>query len=137
MNIENVKKWTHQLRHSGLPQTNGELATQVEPETVAYCCLGVVCIIPEVGVEHQIAPIVEEPAVRHRFDGAVLDLPRRAQDWLGVTRANPFIDWPAGLCDRDGEPYLNGDEATCAGVNDALGLSFAQIADLVDYFGIR
>jgi hypothetical protein len=136
MNIEHTKMWTDELRATTTPQVRGNLAAPVdqysENSEIGACCLGVLeCV--RLGVEPKDLPNdVGLPALE-------------AADWLGVETdfldhvrmVNFNIDYPYDLRVSVGIDAVDVDYILSAtAMNDDLCLTFSQIADMVDYFGI-
>ena len=149
MNIEHVRQWTRRLRSGDIDQTRGHLVDPTGPRP-AMCCLGV-------GAQEAGIPFQVSDDGRHGFfpvgDGGRTNSlpPTEFHLWLGLNvpvseTYDVVVDWPEGmtvLCQEpdvpDGwyESPIDGDEvATCSGLNDS-GFTFSQIADLIDYFGVR
>lgn len=144
MKNERTKAWTQELRTTDAGQATRVLERFEADGTVSRCCLGVGCRMvedmPTERYEHEKGFIT-------LFDGNDVLPPEWWIDWLYGEEAEPGgsalgrdlgVDWPEGLADRDGYWFLK-DEVigTFAGLNDHSGLTFAQIADVVDYFGVR
>jgi hypothetical protein len=135
MNIEHTKMWTDELRVTTTPQVRGNLAAPVdqysENSEIGACCLGVLeCV--RLGVEPKDLPNVGLPA------------PESAE-WLGVVNNVPphvkmvnfNIDYPYDLRVSVGIDAVDVEYILSAtAMNDDLCLTFSQIADMVDYFGI-
>lgn len=142
MNTTNVRKWVDYLRSGRYKQANGQLAKVDKKGNKSYCCLGVGCVA--MGLRgHR-----DGDALKYRgFDSMP---PKKFHDWLGVTlrdddavEGDVFLDIPKRhpgnhrpikiFTNRDGTEI----EDACASLNDTLQLSFDQIADMIDYFGLR
>jgi hypothetical protein len=129
---ETLAAWQAELRNPENKQAK-EMLTQVLPDgSFADCCLGLLCR----KVEHIIPVIRPEDTVgpneRVLYDGqATTVLPESVQKKYNIT-ANGAFSLRVGtkgntLLDREGHTYQ------LASCNDK-GLTFAQIADLLDYF---
>lgn len=137
MHTENLKVWTDRLREPGLNQTTGALIEGEYEHDFSYCCLGVGCMvagIPQVRINGTEAFVVNgmdfealPPVEFHRWLGTDPDTTERSLD--------VYPDWPEGLMTAD-DLNLRG-EVSCANLNDECSLTFAQIADVLDYFGIQ
>lgn len=148
MNIEHVAEWVRVMRTTTKPQAQEALVKIIDGDgTLGYCCLGlgaVECLgfqpIWDDGLE-----VGDKLTV-----AGVTDLaPREFVKWLGLypttddirTEFDIWINWPRGMIDREGHWFRPDDGAhrqtglTCASLNDA-GFTFAQIADIVEFFGI-
>lgn len=152
MNEPHVRQWTTVLRSTPSPQVTGTLVDEVVDTSghlvPGFCCLGIGQKVAGIPLNHSEDPDPDEGERRWQFTEGD-DLPsERFLRWLGVDRVEGFgdsdvdVDWPVELVDREGYPYLAsnvspGGGLTCASLNDTTKLTFAQIADVVDYFGVR
>lgn len=156
MNLDNIKTWTDALRTTELGQTTATLGSIGEDDKQKVCCLGLGCLV---------APTIETEWVGGGgesgnflyVDGQNNLPPIEFHDWLGLDIADlasddgndVLLDWPMpeigaliSLCpentdrwrDRTGRAFRL---YSCAGLNDEVGLTFSQIADVIDYFGLR
>lgn len=153
VNQEKINEWTAALRSGKYKQATGVLAAK---EQDTYCCLGLLCVLN--GGE-----VVENPNFEAGFlnlstrkvikmDGHQYDSlpPIEMVDALGLDRRDAFVseqdgeveqlavwdmypDW-GDVTGRDGEQFSV--EHAIAALNDS-GFTFEQIADIVDYFGVR
>lgn len=122
MNAEARRLWVDALRSDRYQQGTGAL------HTVGgyFCCLGVLCEVAlEQGMQLRVAPV---PHDTHRlsYEGEDSYLPDEVVAWAGLSFANPTVPQPV---------YPGGDLATpvtLADLNDVTGLSFAEIADLIE-----
>ena len=141
-NIEHVKEWTTALRSGAYQQVDATLCKTLDPTDpdtgVAYCCLGVAAVLAGATVEVYTDDGGEDVTYYEANMSDGQDLPgQQTHQWLGIAEGDDnsekdvAIDWPP-LLDQDGKPYT----MTCAALNDNLDLTFEQIADVVDYFGI-
>lgn len=118
VNKDNVRKWVDALRDGGYRQATGNLTNGD-----GFCCLGVACDISGVGSWNEMDEYETE---YDSGDGPVQEfeasaLPRAVQEWLGVDTDNPEL------------PHTpEQGRMTCIGANDDFGLSFEQIADLIE-----
>ena len=132
----NFKKWIAELRSGRRVQITGTLRGRTDDGEVGECCLGVACDLSDVG---EWTPFGDyEP---HEGSPNDATLPLAVARWLGLDIAvefddgiDPYFDIPDVYLDRSrgGLPYI----VTCASANDDLGLTFDQIADLAEYFGV-
>lgn len=151
MNIDNVRTWTAALRDPSLNQTTGILTEVLIEGDRAYCCLGVGC------VTMGLVGIPEGRAVAYGAERAAGLPPKEFHAWLGllteqqIRSDQPFgsrdvgIDWGevGELLVYDTRNQTDTGEARqlkqfgCAGLNDGCHLTFSQIADVIDYFGLK
>lgn len=139
------RQWIESLRHTNLEQANGTLLRATRYHIEAACCLGVGCLlVPHVNPFN----LVGDALPPHSFI-----------EWLGLNldvegvvqsdgeQADLIPDWPAeGLTLRDlknptiehpdGQFDPGVERTTAASLNDSWKLTFPQIADVFDYFGI-
>ena len=109
MNPEVRAKWTAALRSNRYQKGRSKLR-YAEGEACRHCCLGVLCDIA-------------------KQDGV---LPENYIHWDLGYLPEEVCKWAAL---RDEDPKLWSDEfgmVTCTEANDDIGLSFAEIADLID-----
>lgn len=140
VNLDNVRKWTTALRETNSPQTQGRLARDLGGGEIGYCCLGLGCEVAGIPSRSQVFG-GDEPVIH--YAGSSDLAPRGFHDWLdnGQTRGDVHLDWPHRHYEQRydesatyGNPWMGW---TCAGLNDDCGLTFSQIADMIDYFGIK
>lgn len=135
MHTPNLKVWTKALRDPDLMQVHGALVKdENEDGRIGYCCLGVGCVEAGMDVDAEGEVIV--------LDGEMYGAlpPTAFHIWLGLDRpgwkpevtADIYPDWD--FITRDGQEAY---DVTCANLNDEWNLTFVQIADILDYFGIR
>lgn len=149
MNIENVKKWTNTLRTTEREQISHTLIG-IDSETgeiTGMCCLGigeVECMgktITTESIAGTYFPRVNGEARSNGLPGSGF------ARWLGASvlgsedaaKSDVTIDTPGIFTVRAGED-LDDEEyshVTASILNDEFHLTFAQIADMVDYFGVR
>lgn len=126
MNPEVNELWVTALRSGEYVQGQGTLTALRHQDDgtreVRHCCLGVLCevalaagvplVVDEVGS-------IDERRVR-TYDGEESYLPDRVLSWAGLDARNPLVHRPGG------------GPAGLAVYNDQLGLSFAEIADMIE-----
>jgi hypothetical protein len=136
MNSERFKQWIAALRSGQYPQGNGYLLLDGK-----YCCLGVMCEVADIP---RTPPGRGDPVTYFGVqDGrygslSATSLPREAQDWLGLDSTDNlnndlYLDYPLGLHHADGDVS----HPTAMWCNDTAYLTFPQIADMFEYFGIK
>jgi hypothetical protein len=151
INLDNVRRWTAALRSGEYEQTTSMLAIQ-DGDSVAYCCMGVGCVVagpdevPHETITYPSAVYGFTDTVKHSFgDGSCEELPpTEFHAWLGIEgemdNDDVYIDWPEEYVRlSEGSPRggLSRAVMSCANMNDSFNLTFEQIADMIDYFGIR
>lgn len=113
------KKWLEALRSGEFKQAKSMLKKKSKGE-FRHCCLGVameLCGVPS--AEHE---VLGSGVVAYRFEsGETSHLDPAGQEWLGVTRSDPYLNLPSG-------------PRTVAELNDR-GWSFKQIADAIEEHG--
>lgn len=115
MNEDVKRQWMAALRSGEYEQGYERLK-----EDGRFCCLGVLC---DLAVK---AGVVDGWRKKKVTDAVILDsigatdetdfLPREVQEWAGIDEKNPVVD--------DGE--------TLTGLNDVEGLSFEEIANIIE-----
>lgn len=132
MNVENMRILTAALRSGDYTQTTGRLG-EITPEGVANCCLGVAARLA--GCVKSVQRLSNGGAIC--YDNKKTVAPERAQRWMGTDVGNPPVDWVLRHSHPQ-EPDLPFwvDVSTLADLNDG-GFTFDQIADIIDYFGVR
>lgn len=154
MNTEHLNQWMKALRSGSLNQTRGTLATAPveDPNAVSYCCLGAGCKVAEItdGMDLDKAWLDDNEEYNNEEDecsGVADPILKSSEDvppptfhaWLGLeapdTARDIYIDWPTELVSPGGESYY--DSLSCAGLNDSARLTFPQIADVIERFGLR
>lgn len=108
-NKTNVKKWVKALRSGKFKQCTGKLSSGAE-----HCCLGVVCVLA--GMK----PRKEKESGNIFFGRERGELPLKAQRWLGVADSDPFIGKNRAIF-----------------WNDIVTLSFSEIADKIEKYGVK
>lgn len=133
----NTAAWINHLRTTLALQARGAMCLVIEGRP-HYCCLGL-------GSEQaQIPSVLDTDRRAMSFGGQALLAPKEFVEWLGVPNLRDYpedtrgfdiiLDYPEDLRPRD---FMYGPViVSAAGLNDR-GFSFHQIADMVDYFGIR
>lgn len=124
MKNEHTRNWTAALRSGKYTQGTDHLRTVVR-NTVMHCCMG---------VAYEVTPgTVGEDEWR------ILDLPERSlAEALGMTVPDHHGGYESLSLDIEGVPFTRWDDMNCKDLsvlNDEVGLTFDQIADLIDYFG--
>lgn len=148
-----ITVWVRRLRSGDYPQGRGRLRRDLRlpngkpTQSSGYCCLGVLC---EMAVEagaigkiefrpKEFAGGLEETAT---YYDAMGDLPSEGVwVWAGLPGSqaggNVYLDAPHDLRTLpqmgDAPPLRT---LSLAYLNDTLRLTFDQIADLIDYFGL-
>lgn len=142
---ENFEKWLHELRTTSFGQARnhlfGHLGNPSESDQVfdSACCLGIACMIA-----------LDDSKIERLQAAGVALAPIEVGEWIGAlhpadigrySEIDFYIDWPEDLADREGdsydEPAASSQCHSAASLNDNLCLTFAQIADVFDYFGIK
>ena len=122
MNPEAKALWLTALRSGDYRQERGQLTTLRTTDDgkveAAHCCLGVLCEVARLaGVELT----VTEPFHAERvYDGEDNYPPSSVLSWAGLTTNNPIVR------------LTSGSGITLSMANDEVGLSFTEIADLVE-----
>lgn len=105
---ENAKKWVNALR-SGKYKQGKHALRNLNDE---YCCLGVAC---DLAVKEGVIPKEEKTSCVFVYGGSTGLLPVSVKNWLNLTN-------DAGMFD----------EGVLIVLNDDDGLSFNQIADIIE-----
>jgi hypothetical protein len=150
MNTDNFNTWLAALRDGTRKQGKMRLATVHQDDTVSYCCMGIGCAVAEIEVRaseysHTDAGTGDTYTWLKYGHVEASDLPPdEFVEWLDLATATGDNTWHMYLGDQGPEPYdlktKHGDYivgAPLATLNDEWGLTFPQIADLLDYFGVR
>lgn len=116
--------WLTALRSGEYVQWQGSLTALLSQDDgtreVRHCCLGVLC---EVAVAADVPLVVDELEGRLRtYDGETSYLPERVLTWADLDARNPLVHPHGG----------EGGPAGLAVYNDQIGLSFVEIADLIE-----
>lgn len=134
MRSENFELWLHELRTTDKKQCDGGL---YDPENDSYCCLGIGSAL--MGLE----PVIDQEQPYALFGGVSSLAPRVFIEWLlgrpVERKGSEFNLWPdwgelgdLQFADVFGTVGLG--RLSASALNDA-GFTFAQIADIFDYFG--
>lgn len=102
MNPEAKAKWIEALRSGKYKQGRGALRNGD-----TFCCLGVLC---------DISGVAKWDVTR--YDGELYMPPKSVREWAGLDGYPVYLDGPTG----DDVSHLN----------DQMGLSFEEIADLIE-----
>ena len=148
---DNQRAWVAKLRDPELNQAHGKLKKYAKDGTPSYCCLGVLtelsglCVEArnnEYGVSFVDIGAGEDAEFYESYPAATV------RKWGGTLSADAsgdmLLDWGtlATLRDQgqwDADPSWNRDNIghlSLASLND-FGFSFNQIADLIEYLGIK
>lgn len=127
---ENFNAWLETLQTTDLPQAKDHLR-----DGSAYCCLGIACAISPDGI--------------NAYDGLYDLLPPPVAEWLGLKDYFPHSDsftWEDAVTQESGfdiqiaypeHVYPTRDSSFhSAAIYNDHGMSFAQIADMIKYFGV-
>lgn len=119
MNQEIKKRWVEALR-SGEYKQGQECLRQKTNDGLAYCCMGVLCDVlkDEVELRWRIRSGEVFTAVTST-DSLEGFLPKEVAKAAGLPSPNPFVK-------------IGTEEVSLARINDRLGLSFTEIADLIE-----
>jgi hypothetical protein len=129
---EAKRQWLEALRDPDSKQTQGKLN-----DGRGMCCLGVACDISGIGewVARAYGSTMYEIATGHYREEK--GLPDPVAKWLGLStdpRHHPENPRIPGLVTKDLAAYSDSvGTITLAQLNDS-GFTFAQIADVIDYF---
>lgn len=145
MKSKNMMVFANELRTTTLAQGGGSLhrvsrfGNRVEEE---FCCIGVGCRVARIRVDPRRDEVWNSPtfAVAVHYEGCSELPPIQFFEWLGFENARMndnhdlHLDVPTDWKDLDGQWML----ASCAltTLNDRNRLTFAQIGDLIAYFGL-
>lgn len=137
INQDNLKAWTHKLRDPWLKQANGQLGKRTEDGGESFCCLGV--------GETLIHKYVEQEDGAFKFDHTTTFPTEEWFKWIGIdVLIEEWDEWPEEpdpIIDHDfgtgpGKNHI-GPRITASVLNDVWHLTFPQIADVIDYFGLE
>lgn len=136
MNQEIKKKWIASLRNPDYPQGRLRL-TEIFPnlKTLAEsmiekdCCLGNLCriVIPDKKVIEEHTPGFNITVFWDENENA---LSESVIDLVGLKETDPMLGLP-NFKTRIDDYFLS--DVTCSFANDTLELSFAQIADIIEW----
>lgn len=148
---ENMQVWLETLKTGQYDQAKGALDV-VDPGSGkhSFCCLGVACdLAVRSGVSMEVTVNTDEELVRYDKEGGLL--PEKVRMWLGVPSTHPQIvieniNFDETKSEWDDTFYPGVDRyqkhnprflVNChvTELNDDAGMSFAQIAQLVEYAG--
>jgi hypothetical protein len=126
--------WTQALRDGTRVQGDGALHYQDADGGVwKQCCLGVLCELAAKAGVVNVDSELDRGSVMKSYDGERALLPPSVQAWAGLHSDDPLL-----------RPYVEGDEGYlsyngddqewmhCSSANDDEGLTFLDIADLID-----
>lgn len=117
MNSSIAKKWVAALRSGDFVQQQNGLANA---DRSAHCCLGVLCELAILdGVELDM--VAESVLNFTAFDRELYTLPLAVQDWAELATSTGELVRSRG-----------GDIERLVDLNDALGLNFRTIADVIE-----
>lgn len=146
---DNLSVWLETLKSGEYQQTTGRLSTINEDGTQTFCCLGVACDLAlKAGLDLNVETSEDDDSVLYNEEGGIL--PKLVRQWLGVNDMNPMISIENShfdptlkfesayselhdLYQQVSPRYLVHDRVTQ--LNDDYGLTFEQIAQLVEYAG--
>lgn len=134
MNKEAVKRWTNELRTTNKKQGT-EVLHSLDGEVEEYCCLGIACELFKDELDLKVNN--EEYLVTYNNMAGLL--PWKVVDFLELAEADTIdevdvlLDSPDLILRDDSNLRYCGLSA----LNDLYGLSFSQIADMIDYFGVQ
>ena len=127
MNKDIKKKWVDALRSGEYKQGQGRLKN----EKNEYCCLGVLCdLAVKEGVVQE--KRVTEPFRAHPdyfFDKQDAFLPASVVEWAGLNSTGTLVRMGDGIFTVRVE--YNEERTSLSALNDAKGLTFNEIADLI------
>lgn len=137
MNKKNFDAWIEELRTTDKKQGKNVLKNTLPNDSVEYCCLGIGCELADI---HEERPESWGPS---SFAGWDTLAPPEFLYWLGVwdglnhDETDLYPDWGDVIGNlQDGDRnYLR--YLSAASMNDGGDFTFAQIADVFAYFGIR
>lgn len=143
---QNRTAWLEELRSGNRQQITGYLSGENEHGETGFCCLGVATTLAG------LAPDCDENS-GHDYYGTVdpqyLTLPLEAQEWLGVTTGDPWLNFDPNeeadwiyLETVAGSGFVqeyrdNGAEHLTGALLNDQGVTFEQIADLIEHFGFH
>lgn len=152
VNQEKINEWTAALRSGKYKQAIGVLAASQQD---TYCCLGLLCVLS--GGEVVDNPDLVETGVPGAANPKAIEMggqkyeglpPVEMVEALGFDLRDALVveqsfnalpvwdmhpDW-GDVMGQDDEPLQS--EHSIAALNDG-GFTFEQIADIIDYFGVR
>ena len=128
MNRDIASRWTAALRSGEYVQGSGRLAIEYPSGEVEYCVLGVLC---DLAHADGVARPRREPArgfvaaseIRYGLTGDGSVLPDEVADWAEAGGPDPVVQWSDGGWT---------DQSPLTQLNDEAGLTFEELADLID-----
>lgn len=134
-NTAAIKQWTDELRSGNRNQTTGKLDEEINGVR-RQCCLGVACDLfrDEIGLKVVVRTDDFKSLYEYGEHQETGLLPTEVMDYLGFDDYNPAIELPLNNEQRN-QVDLDAMSSmfTLAQLNDG-GLTFEQIADVIDYF---
>lgn len=124
-----ISEWIHVLRTTKRKQGRYRLATKLENGKYAYCCLGIACEVA--GLPKRESGFLDS-VFYGRGKGENTFLPRELSELLDVSK-NPSLDCGDYNRDRNGH-YMT---TSLTVLNDDEKFTFPQIADMIEYFGLK
>lgn len=142
MDSEIKLRWITALRSGNYPQAKFHLNTTVNPDG-GFCCLGVLCAIAE-----QDQVVIKSHRTNSNLIGYVSKVdsedehsavpPVAVVEWSGISAQNPSFSVDVNLLPEGSYPsncVVDGTLPTSlADLNDTYGLSFNQIADVIERY---
>jgi hypothetical protein len=142
---QNRQAWLEELRSGNRQQVHGYLSCGIDNGSeVGFCCLGVATELAGLTPDF-------ESSNGHAYYGNVdpqyLTLPVEAQEWLGVNTGDPRLAFDPNdeehvdyLLDVAGPEFVrdwrdSGQEYLTGALLNDQGVTFKQIADLIEHFG--
>lgn len=148
MKNENTAALVAALRSGEYVQGTGHLVTRQDNGDPAYCCLGVGSVVAGVRRGYYDGESGQWVDDFGMFDGCRDLAPEPLIEWLGLSINDRdmedgwtvYLDWPEHMSVRSGT--TNGVSPAAASVDQLAtlndgGFTFDQIADLIEYFGVR
>jgi hypothetical protein len=122
MNRDIAKRWVEALRSGEYKQSRSMLRNKH-----GYCCLGVLC---ELAVADGAIPpaVIDEDAIGYYNNTYTLP-PVEVKEWAGNTSQGWYVNRPQHV---DAEDDLWVELIPVSFLNDAIEMSFPQIADLIE-----
>lgn len=131
----NRARWVEALRSGEYKQVKGALrGVNRDGDPVGYCCLGVACeLASKEGVVERRENAYGSPGDLFYGDSESTALPHPVRRWLGIG-----IDGDLKEEVRyESAPGIEDHTQTLIGLNDSVGYTFEQIADVIENDGIR
>lgn len=136
LNYERLELWIDQLRSDNFTQGKGKLKfREVDTGLMRHCCLGVGADLASIECQNSGVETLDEGVVAEIYELAACDTlaPFEFFEWLGIP---DYFVVGSGDIYLDTAGVLDDDLESVATLNDQ-GWTFSQIADLIEYFGIR